>query len=837
MKSVNLRAFTLAFLAFSLLRAGTPQALHAWPASPLDAPYWTFSTGGGETRGPLLGDFNEDGVLDAASLNHQSDNLAVLFGDGAGSFSGLRKIAITLDGQDLAVADFNADGHLDLATVGFSTLAVEVYLGLGNGTFGPPVVTAIPYGAFSLAAGDFNGDGLADLMLAGYTTKRSVRLLGVGNGSFTSPQATLFASTVAFVTTGHLNADAHLDVVFSLYPDSIIALRGDGTGQFPLRQAVSVGTNSYPRRPTLADLDGDGDIDIVAGTQDLALVHNDGTGAFGSAITLPLADKPNSPQVADLNGDGHRDIAFAYTRVAADFLTNISWMGVLPGASGGGYGSVITSKMLTDGHPHSRVALTDLDADGLLDVVTAYGSGRLVIGEGHGNGRFANDNAFLSAPIGPSDIDLADLSGTGGPLDIALVTTSGCEFFHAGTVSTWTGAGDGTFVTGPSQSMGPSFCSPRMVLALFDADSKPDLAYFHEFDNTNLTIRHGNGDGTFQVGTTIPIASTIRAITSGDWNGDGRRDIALALVNQVATLVSRGDGTFDPAVYVNVGVDLSRIVVGRIDPNATDDLGLVDDSGPTFRVLFGNGSGTFTPGPTRALVPYTPRIALGDLNGDGLDELIATNDESRLEISIGNGTGNFGAGTIYDAGWFSHVPRVADVNGDGRNDVVVAGPSLSLFFGNGDGTLNPMIGLGVGNSPSDFAFGDLNADGALDIVVANVSDATLTVLVGDPSQSGLPDVTLPPTLRLAVGPNPSRGVFSISGALGGSGSGELDVFDVSGRKVRGLGTVAADPAGLFGGITWDGRDEAGELTGPGIYFVRLQSGGRSIVAKIVRVGG
>jgi hypothetical protein len=272
----------------------------------------------------VVGDFNGDGKLDLAVGSTDSSSnpiVAVFLGNGNGTF---KKPIDSLAGASLdhlATGDFNGDGKLDLVAVNASSGTVSLLLGNGNGTFGPATTVATDAGADNVAVADLNGDGKPDLVVTISTSKYSPGtasvLLGNGNGSFQAAQNfTTYDGPVA-VAVGDVNGDGRPDLItadYNLGADSVSVLLGNGDGTFG--SATNYGfNNGKPRSVALADVTGDGKVDIVAantvgGTVTILPGNGDGTfGTFGSEADYAVDGRPGRLVIGDFNRDGQPDVA------------------------------------------------------------------------------------------------------------------------------------------------------------------------------------------------------------------------------------------------------------------------------------------------------------------------------------------------------------------------------------------------------------------------------------------------------------------------------------------------------------------------------------------------
>ena len=258
----------------------------------------------------------------------------------------------------------------------------------------------------------------------------------------------------------------------------------------------------------------------------------------------------------------------------------------------------------------------------------------------------------------------------------------------------------------------------------FNGDGIPDLAVANSSDNT-VSILLGNGDGTFTVKSTPSTGSFPYYIAVADFNGDGKADLAIANWNDntVSILLGNGDGTFTAQTPVPTAESPAALAVGDFNSDGNLDLAVACANSSTLSILLGNGDGTFTAGASPAGGGNPRHIVAGDFNEDGfLDLAVSDSSATNVTLLLGNGNGTFQTPTAISTGSISPFTIVtADFNNDGHLDLAVSsGPQIEVLLGDGTGsfTANPTITVGTGafNFVNALGVGDFNGDGKVDIV-------------------------------------------------------------------------------------------------------------------------
>jgi hypothetical protein len=335
------------------------------------------------------------------------------------------------------------------------------------------------------------------------------------------------------------------------------------------------------------------------------------------------------------------------------------------------------------------------------------------------------------------------------------------------------GTGDGTFLDPPPNGalVDPSQYTEPSGIAVgdFNGDHKLDAAVALAATD-QISISLGDGDGTFQPASFIdlPAGGTPSAIVAGDF-GNGHIDLAVAdqTLNVVYILDGIGDGTFQLTQTVQVGQGPVSIAMGDFEHDGHTDLAVADQSSGDVTVLSNNGAGTFSPLSPIALPPgSTPTaIVAGDFGTGHLDLAVADSGHGQVEILQGKGDGTFTFTVAFRVGANPYALVAGDL-GNGQVDLAVADNNsndVSVLLGKGDGTFLPAIRTAVGTGPLALAAGDFNRDGRLDLATGNIGSSDISVLLGKG------DGTFQEPLANVVGNYPSAlatGDFTGNGNLG-----------------------------------------------------------------------
>ncbi len=351
---------------------------------------------------------------------------------------------------------------------------------------------------------------------------------------------------------------------------------------------------------------------------------------FSSGVSLRGA--ADAVAVCDLNGDGRPDVAVAVSG---------SWeWALLINEGEGRLRQPVYSKA---GTVPVAIACADLSGRGRSDVVLIPMAAKRGWVEQNLGVRYGEGNGFESKPFGNaagmSGVAAADLNRD-GRLDLAVTNaaTDSLElFFGLGSgmlvEPDWEASGCGASI---KEASSPSRCyatgkSPEAVaVGDFNGDGKPDLAVANGLDAT-VGIFLNKGDGTFRDMVAYPVGKGPIWIAVGDFDGDGKPDLAVADFygedehGRLSLLRGKGDGTFEPELKLAAGPAPVAVVSADFDGDGRPDLAVAENGGgvgKTVTVLRGLGGMKFA-APVEVEVPQSPNaLAVGDMDGNGKPDLV-----------------------------------------------------------------------------------------------------------------------------------------------------------------------------------------------------------------------
>lgn len=617
--------------------------------------------------------FNADGNTDVVSLS--DSGLTVQFLNATFSPLSVSQIKVSTSLYSVIAADVNGDGFPDLVAVdggngnSGSNGGVWILLNQKNGTFGTPVEFPAGPEPYYVFAADFNGDGKLDLVVSdGGQGSTIAVLLGNGDGTFKAPTQLSVTSYPGAVVAADFNNDGHPDIaVLDVMANTVLIFLGNGDGTFQHPSSFPAGPNTGDL--IFADFNQDGFLDLAAsywlGNQAIVFLNN-GSGGLNPSPAYLLGDYPFVLDFAPPTSTGF--LFFAYDDIGQTTL-------VIPGNPDGTL--AVPQLLPTLGTQPSAIAAGDINGDGLGDAVVLDSANYIAtVFTGVAGGTFKPPVTYslatgADATPSPSAAALIALRAGGKP---DLVVADQGQFGAPGAVLRLLNNGNGMFGAAASFAAGSN--PVGMVVGDLNGDGIPDVAVADNAGQSAVAVLLGDGQGNFGAPAFSLAGLAGVAIATADVNGDGKPDLIVGTINSsqqasITVLLNSGGATFNALPPVAAPSGLAHIVAGDFNGDGKIDLALI---GSTIQILLGSGNGSFTAGASPATAFGANTAATADINGDGNLDLVVghccgANEDTYL---LGNGDGTFQPEVNFPSGPGPTALALAEWNGDTVPDLAIA---------------------------------------------------------------------------------------------------------------------------------------------------------------------
>lgn len=513
-------------------------------------------------------DIDGDGDLDVVLANSTNDNFVVLTNDGSASLTETQIISSGDAPKSIALTDVNKDGVTDVLSANYNTGQLSVHLGGVQ----PAIVSRTP-DVYSLSA-----DTSANIEVAFNTSldpttvnSTNVTVYGSKTGSIAgSVSYTGGTNTISFDPTNTLNPGEEIIVTLSQAISSTqgLNLEDEVSYSFTVKNyaaEVYLSEATYNLTGSMksetmatADMDGDGDLDIVNGINwpyAISVAFNDGNGGFGTVDTTTISNtSPYALKVADMDNDGDFDVVITQ-RVSSN--TNI-----LTYSNDGIGGLTLVESFTLTGDLAYGIDVKDIDADGYVDILLAGNSTRNLI-------KLTNDQ-------------------------------------------------DGTFT---QSTVNTAFGTTPMRLVAFDVDGDGDMDLVSsDYNDNTISVLKNDGTGTFAARVSYAVTSRPSYLRTGDLNGDGALDLVVSDNDDeaVTVMLNQGNGAFSVSNSFTATVRDIKL----FDFDGDEDLDIITRDSQRLMAYPNNGSGAFSSFQEISFGGYMSDFELLDLNDDGALDLV-----------------------------------------------------------------------------------------------------------------------------------------------------------------------------------------------------------------------
>ncbi len=752
-------ALLIAFNAGGSLVDATPTASSGtmvFPATP------------GYIDDAALGDMDGDGDLDIVFKHRDGYNeaLTIYYNDGfAGTFQYTSKTILSsatgaFDDARVAVADLDGDGDQDMV-LAFDNVAYR-FDNYGGG-FSSNSFASVGGTINDVQIEDIDGDGDPDVVISAQGTY-AYTYLNNGSGAFTVDETITINGN--FFTLADIDSDGDLDLLsVSLAFNKFYAFDNDGSGSFTASAESIAVTNPYFL--DVGDLDGDGDLDVVVTTgsseQAVQLV-NDGSGSFTSQAIIGF-DSPRGVRVGDINDDGNQDLV----GVGVTSATNLIGINA----------SAPTDVTIGFIDPAETIDLsvpigTHIGAFNVTDPGSSDHTVEFVAGDGD------EHNPFFTLANGNLRIN-ADLRRYTGLDEINLRVRATNEFGVAF---------DKTFVIAVSGAVNdPSPASFEATAQLSSADRLRDIAFGDiddDGDKDLILATDGGGKvwlndgsaGFADSGMSLG-SSAVLKVTPVDVDGDADIDVAFTASTGVTIYQNDGSGSFSLLQLISNSSGYNDVKFGDFDGDGDVDMfvGRTYSPGPYSRIYTNNGDGTFQSAKLTSISGTITGTDFADMDNDGdPDPILFVYDSGSKFVALNNDMGTGSTIPVLESvalAQFSFGYDIADLDGDDDLDIITASTTDPRLVTNLGGTFTS---ASINIPANDFAIGDVDGDGDLDLFAqgyynSNPSLSGDKVFINDGSAGFSSSITLGLLGSATLGASSSEGVLEDL-----DGDGDLDII-------------------------------------------------------------
>lgn len=659
----------------------------------------TSHQAGSGTSDVVAVDINGDSIIDLLAANHGESSVSVLLGQGGGQFASAVNYSMSGGPIEIKMGDLNGDGILDMVAASPFASRITVRLGTGTGTFQSEASYATGFGPRGVVLGDFNHDGILDAAAAHANGSDLSVMFGTGTGSFGSPvQYGVGGSFPWPITAADLNKDGNLDLITARDFVSVLMGTSDGTFSTPVTYPA-VGKNIISF--AVDDLDNDGNLDLVTanlGTNDVSVMFGTGTGDFLPEVRYAVGAGPYAIAIGDVNGDGQLDIGTANS--ADDTIS------ILLNAGSGTFGP--QQVFASGGDNPTAIDFSDVNGDSRMDIVVGnYNSGNVSV--------LLNNQLTITSDGGGVTASRAVAENS---YDVTTVVAIGGIANGALSYSIVGGADQAEFQIDETSGVLRFVASPD-----FEAPSDEDVNNIYE-----VVVQASDGQGSIDTQTvTVNVSNTndnAPVFSSGSTANFAENATGTVYDADATDADNPGSLTYslsgaDEALF---DIDAMGIVTFKDAPDFENPADA--DGNNIYDIVVTASDGALTTNRDVAItvtdVDDTPNRAPSFVRDARIEIAVTVEAGVRVLNLLQDGSVEDTALHLpSDA--FSYFASSGDVDRDGDRDILVSGDNGNgrLYLNNGDNTFSDSGARFPGQFQSDNALVDIDLDGDLDAIYHN----------------------------------------------------------------------------------------------------------------------
>nr|WP_257469951.1 FG-GAP-like repeat-containing protein [Prochlorococcus marinus] len=753
-------------------------------------PSWTaadIATSANGAQRVFVADMDGDGDLDIVSGSYFDDTIAWYENNGAANPSwASADIATSADGaHDVYVADMDGDGDMDIVSASYldDTIAWYENDGAANPSWTSADIVTNADGANDIFLVDLDGDGDMDIISASELddTIAWYESDGAANPSWTKRVIATSADGAGSVFAADIDGDGDLDVASASINDDTIAWYINDGANDPSFTAVDIATNADNANSVfVADLDGDGDLDIVSSSyidDTIAWYENVGATRISiSDVTTSNENAANASITVSLNQTTDEDVTVAYATsngtatAGADYTATSGTLTISAGATSGTFNVPVLADSLDENNETVNITLTNptnasiSDSTATLTITDDDATPSITIADLTTSNENASNATFTVSLSNASSQDItldyatsngtatagSDYTATSGTLTISAGATSGT--FNVPVLADSLDEVNETATITLSNASNASISDSTATLTITDDDAAPTLSFNNINGSDQYGVQEQNANATVDIRLSAASAKTITVdyattatdsfptFTASAISNDSAKDIVLADLDGDGDLdiISSGgwyenDGAANPS-FSDRGVVGNESAVHVADIDSDGDLDIVAAYEHTDTIRWYENDGAANPSFSTTVITtsadYAHDVYIADIDGDGdLDIISASNNDDKIAWYENDGAANptFTTSIIATNADEAREVFIGDVDNDGDLDIVSASRTDgAIAWYENDGAANPSFtssdivnSLDGSGGKTDVHLADIDGDGDLDIVAAD----------------------------------------------------------------------------------------------------------------------